>query len=197
LIRPDDEDKPFVARWNSLTRALLVEPSVKLIARSAMDYADLYEGTNCFPSTARLARNTGYSEKTVGRAWAAMRGIGMAEQVGRSDPKRHKASEYHLQIPDDWKALPLLGPKEGKFTCLHCGKLFIPKGNCTIYGDRDVRYNVRLYCFCPPPRENKGRADVSCFQAWEKARKRAGSKPWNQLGGDVWKLFRQARGDDW
>lgn len=197
MIRPDDDDKPFVARWNTLTRALLVQPSVKLVARSAMDYADLYDGTSCRPSGARLARNTGYSEKTVRDSWAILRALGMAERVGHGNGYTRKADEYALQIPEDWKSLPMLGPKEGKFTCINCEKLFTPQGNCTLYGEGDVRYNVRLYCFCPKPRKTKGREGPWCFDVWNQQRKKGGHQTWTEMGRDVWKLFREARSDDW
>lgn len=197
MIRPDDEEKPFVARWNSLIRILLVESSVKLIARTAMDYADLYDGTSCHPSNERLARETGYSERTVREAWAILRGLGLADRVGNSVAHRRLADEYELIIPDDWQALPILGPGGGKFTCLACGKKFNPQGNCNRETDGRITFKVQMFCFCPPPRANKGRDDVRCLSAWNHGRKLAGERLWRDLGHDVWKMFRESRGDDW
>ncbi|MEO3875487.1 helix-turn-helix domain-containing protein [Nonomuraea sp. B12E4] len=197
MIRPDDEDKPFVARWNSLIRSLLVESSVKLVARTAMDYADLYDGTGCHPSNERLARETGYSERTVRTAWATLRSLELADRVSRGVAHKREADEYDLVIPDGWHNLPLLGPRGRKFACLNCGKVINPQGNSELHKDGSVRFNVRLFVFCPPPRATKGREDERCFNAWEAAQKRAGESAWGQRGSGVWKLFRQARGDDW
>lgn len=197
MIRPDDEDKPFVARWNSLIRSLLVESSVKLVARTAMDYADLYDGTGCHPSNERLARETGYSERTVRTAWGTLRGLDLADRVSRGVAHKREADEYDLIIPDGWVNLPLLGPRSRKFTCLNCGKVFIPQGNSELHKDGGVRFNVRLFVFCPPPRATKGREEEHCFKVWDHDRRHAGDQTWAQLGKDVWKLFQQARGDSW
>jgi hypothetical protein len=67
-ISPDDEDKPFVARWNTLVSALLIEPSIKLVARQACDYG-IMDGEGIYPGNQRLARQTGYDERTVREAW--------------------------------------------------------------------------------------------------------------------------------
>lgn len=197
MIRPDDEEKPFVARWNTLVRSLLVESSVKLVARTAMDYADLYDGSSCRPSNERLARETGYSERTVRTAWATLRGLEMAERISYAVAHEHKADEYILAIPDNWSNLPLLGPRGRKFTCLNCEKLINPQGNCSVSEDETVRFNVRMFVFCPQPRKSKGRDDAWCFERWQAGRRHAGKRLWGDLGADVWKMFRVSRGDDW
>ncbi|GIM88769.1 hypothetical protein [Paractinoplanes toevensis] len=204
MIRPDDEEKPFIARWNMLARILLVESSVKHIARAAMDYADFDDGSNCRPSNERLARETGYNERTVRFAWSALRGLGMAERVSRGTSYLRQADEYWLQIPEHWANFPILGPHGRKFTCLGCGKLFNPVGNCSVNelptdapGADMVRYDIAKMCFCPAPRKTKGRDDASCLAGWNQAQRKAGSPLWNQLGLERWKLFRQARADDW
>lgn len=201
---PDDEDKPFIARWNMLTRILLVESSVKLVARSAMDYADFYDGSSCHPSNERIGRETGYNEKTVRLAWQVMRGIGMAERVGHGVAHLRLADEYQLCIPDHWQSLPLLGPRGRKFNCLHCHKLFAPQGNCSVNaepgdapGGEKVRFDLSRMCFCPPPRKTKGREQPACLDLWNQSQAAAGGMTWYQLGEERWKLFRQARGDDW
>lgn len=204
MFRPDDEDKPFIARWNMLARILLVETSVKLVARAAMDYADFGDGASCHPSNERLGRETGYSERTVRFAWSALRGMGMAERVGQAVSYKRIADEYVLQIPGHWESLPILGPHARKFTCLHCGKLFNPVGNCSVNelktdsaGADAVRYDLGKMAFCPAPRRTKGREDAACLTSWNQAQKKAGSPMWNTLGQERWKGFRQARGDDW
>lgn len=197
MIRPDDEDKPFVARWNSFVRVLLVEPSVKLVARSAMDYADLFDGTSCHPSNERLARETGYNERTIRSAWSVIRGLGMAERVSYAMAHRRKADEYELVIPEGWDRMPVIGPRGRKFTCLYCDTLINPRGNNELGSDGSVRFDVRQFVFCPEPRKTKGRDAPSCAGEWNRARKAAAEPSWVELGPDVWKLFRQSRGDDW
>jgi hypothetical protein len=204
LPRPDDEAKPFIVRWNTLCRILLVESSVKLVARSAVDFANFDNGSSCHPSNERIARETGYSEKAVRFAWSAMRGMGMAERVGNAVSYRRIADEYCLLIPSDWETLPVLGPYARKFTCLGCGKLFIPQGNCSVNAEKSdpkggdaVRFDLSRLCFCAPPRAKEGRSGDRCVTVWNKRRVDAGQPTWGQMSQDRWDLFREARGDDW
>lgn len=199
MIRPDDEDLPFVARWNALIRSLLIEPSVKLVARTAADYADFTDGSSCHPGNARLMRDTGYSDKTIRTAWATLRGMGLAVRVAVGNPAEGEADEYVLQIPDDWKRKPLLGPRGKAFRCLYCHKRFNPQPNSRVNefktdrsGDDAVRFKVFEFTFCPTPRKSAG-----CYELWTKARAEAGETPWPELGQKVWELFRESRGDDW
>lgn len=203
LFRPDDESKPFIARWNMLARILIVESWVKLVMRAAMDYADFDDGARCFPSNERLARETGLSERTVRYAWAMMRGTGMAERVGNAVAHRGIADEYWLQIPPNWAGMPILGPHGRKFTCPQCGKLFNPQGDWLLTGPKQgdkpdtVRYDIGPATFCPAPQRGAARGMTSCLDQWSAARKRSRQTPWGQLGNDAWKVFGQARGDDW
>ncbi len=180
-----------------MVRILLVESSVKHIARSAMDYADFEDGSSCHPSNERIARETGYTDKTIRLAWSAMRGMGMALRVARGVSYQRIADEYQLQIPDDWRTLPILGPHGRKFTCQACGKLFNPKANCSVYKNDEVRYNVAELSFCAPPRAKRGRAERSCLDEFNDRQLRSKAKPFHALGPDVWKHFQKARGDDW
>lgn len=204
MLPPDDDTQPFITRWNTLVRILLVESSVKHIARAAMDFANLDDGASCFPSNERIARETGYSEKTVRFAWSVMRGLGMAERVAGAVPWRGLPDEYRLTIPANWRALPVLGPRASKFACLACGKPFNPQGNCTVNGDPCdeagsdmVRFDLGRMVFCPAPRESKGRIGVDCRAAWSRWRVNAGGKAWDALREDQWKLLRESRNDDW
>lgn len=197
MIRPDDDTKPFVGRWNSLVRILLLDSSVKHVARAAMDYADLYDGTSCRPSNERLARETGYNERTVRNAWAVMRGLGLAERVSHGVAHRRLCDEYELVIPDHWDSLPILGPRGGKFTCLYCEKSFNPVGNSTVRPDGNVTFDLATMAFCPAPRKKKGREDPWCAALWDGQRHASGEALWNSLGQERWKLFRRARADDW
>lgn len=199
---PDTDDKPFPVRWNLLIRSLLVDSSVKHVARAAMDYANFYDGSSCRPSQERLARETGYSRTTVAHAWSAMQGMGLAELVDYSVSYQGRADEYQLQIPDHWRNLPILGPHGGKFTCVNCKRPFNPQGNCTVTKEDwmtyKVTYNLGPMVVCPPPRAKRGRAGPDCGAEWNDRQRDAGALAWRYLDdSDRWALFRQARGDDW
>lgn len=201
LHAPDDEDKPFIARWNVLTRILLLDPSVKAVARSAIDFADFTDGSSCHPSNKRIERETGLSDRTIRTAWQALRGLGMAERVGYGSPHRRLADEYQLRIPDDWRYLPIYGPHVQDFHCLYCGKGFTPQGNCTVSGTdgkEKIGYRLHLMTFCPPPRKTKGRDQPYCLDMWDASQVESGQPQWGRLdGSQAWAGFRKARGDDW
>jgi hypothetical protein len=100
--------------------------------------------------------------------------------------------------PDDWENLPVLGPSEGRFRCLHCGCAFNPRchHNLARAGGRQgpgwvVTWNLEKFCFCPPGRRNPR----SCHVLWDRGRPDA--QRWHKLGQERWKLFREARGEDW
>jgi ribosomal protein L24E len=196
VISPDDEERPFVARWNALVRILLVESSVKLVALAAMQYADFHDGTSCHPGNPRLSRDTGYSEKTVRTAWQVMRGLGMADRVRMGVPHRNIADEYELHIPDHWATgMPVLGPLGRAFTCLFCGKEFNPQGHSIVRKDGRVAWRVHEFAFCPAPR---GVSQSPCCISWDTDRAKAGKARWHEQDNKtIWSMFRRARGDDW
>lgn len=215
-LRPDDEDKQFASRWNLLVRILLVEPSVKLVARTAMDYADFDDGSSCFPSIERMTRETGLSDRTVRNGWAVMRGLKMAVRVSRGGSYRSRADEYQLEIPDDWKSLPTLGPHGKKFTCPGCGNLFNPDAH-SILDDRtpdktmpdgkprakagdSVAWVLGRLALCSWPSNTKGRTKGSweCRDAFNRKQRAEGEKTWDQLdGAGKWSIFFKARDDPW
>jgi hypothetical protein len=204
VITPDDEVKPdgkpvlFVSRWNALVGALLVEPSIKLVALQAAQYG-IAAGDDIYPGNERLARQTGLSEKTVREAWHFLRATGMAYRNAHSawTGERRTADLYELAIPEHWKAFAVLGPHSGKFTCQQCGKKFNPQP-CNVFrterdrpvinpetGNREVRWRLQHATFCPTPRGERG-----CVSDWC-----AANGAW---GGDgAWELFRKARNDEW
>ena len=204
-ISPDDADKPFAARWNALVSALLVDPSIKLIARQVCDYGFM-DGEDIFPGNQRLARQTGYDERTVREAWHFLRAASMAIRVESSawTGSKRTADRYELVIPGHWRNFPILGPHAGRFTCQHCGKLFNP-APCNVWreepksgskrpvpvvdrgGVRDLRWAVWKTVFCPAPRSGNG-----CKYHWE----RQNGNPWPGKQ-DAWGMFRKARDDDW
>jgi hypothetical protein len=199
MITPDDEDRLFVARWNVLVGALLVEPSIKLVAYQAAQYG-VADGEEIYPGNERLARQTGLSEKTVREAWHFMRGAGMAVRgLPSAWTGDHRTADlYELVIPDHWRGFPILGPHGGRFTCQQCQKKFNPQPCNTFLlgkdghpvispetGNRQVRWRLPAATFCPPPRK-----DRSCLSMWEAANGRWG-------GDGAWDLFKKARHDEW
>lgn len=198
-VRPDDDEKPFIARWNAFIRVLLVDPSVKHVARAAAaDYADFYDGTSCRPSSSRLARELGYDERTVRMAWGHLRAMGLADRVTPGIAHKGVADEYELKIPYYWDSMAILGPNSRKFTCLACGKVFNPPPAGRINDNGDAVWDLWKLCFCKPPRKTKGRAGIDCWTAWNTRRKSEGQPVWRQLDNETsWKLFREARADDW
>lgn len=195
MPRPDDETKSFQARWNTLVRVLLVESSVKLVARTAMDFADWDNGEGVFIGNLRMAVATTQSDKTVRTAWATLRALGMAHRVERGSSTKIKSDRYNLAIPPQWQAYAITGPHEQKFVCLHCQKKFLPPPVCVLTGNDRAAWRLSEACFCPPPRKRKGHpTPIACITAWEREERTR----WSDLDDeDAWKLFRQARSDDW
>ncbi len=214
MFRPDDEDKPFIRRWNQLTRILLAEPYVKLVARTAMDFADFEDGDNCFPSIERMVRETGLSDRSVRNGWAVLRGIDMAVQLRSSNSFHGAATVYQLQIPDHWWGLPIYGPHARKFTCLGCGKLFTPDAH-SVLTDRtpdktmphgkprkkagdSVGWVLGRFVFCSWPSDSGRTGSYACRDLWNARQREENGKTWNQTESDEkWKLFREARDDPW
>lgn len=211
---PDDEDKPFRPRWNLLTRILLVEPSVKLVAYMAGDYADFDDGSSCYPSVERMTRETGLSDRTVRNGWAVLRGLGMAVRVSRGGSYRGAADEYQLEIPDTWTSLPILGPHGKKFKCPGCGNLFNPDAH-SVLTDRTqdktmpdgvrrakagdtVGWNIGRLTFCSWPSDTRKKGSDACLAVWNAGRRAAKEALWVKLdGAKQWEIFREARNDPW
>lgn len=196
VVSPGDTTAAFPQRWSALLRLLLVESSVKLIARTAMDHADQADGSGCRVSNDQLARETSYSERTVRTAWGVLRGLGLAERVASAGydavNERHVSDEYRLTIPDGWHRLPLLGASSAKFWCLWCHRRFNPQANCGLLPDGRVTFEVHRFCFCA------GRvpgAKLSCFDSWQQAESQNNSRPWDDV--DRWSMFRRSRCGVW
>jgi hypothetical protein len=189
----DGTEIVFVRRWNTLVSVLIVEPSVKLVARTVVDYG-LADGQGIYPGNERIARETGYSSESVRHAWATLRALGMAERVTGSyyDGRRRTADEYELAIPAGWRHLPVYGPNLRRFHCQHCGKVFNPRAGTNLHGNGTVGWWLTRMVFCPEPRKGTG-----CFKLWERDRKAAGEPLWAALKDGAWNMFRRARDDDW
>lgn len=201
-LHPDDTSLTFVARWNTLISALLVEPSVKLVARTVVDYG-LRDGEGVYPGNQRIARQTGLGEKTVREAWHMLRGLAMAVRDNRTcwTGSKRLSDLYHLEIPADWRRWATLGPNFARFHCQHCGKVFNPQP-CTafftedgrpVYADkaegvRKVGWELPKACFCPPGR---GQKQSDCLIAGARSNRNL-HEP-----AEAWALFAKAREDDW
>lgn len=212
MITPDStvtskgDSLPFVARWSTLISALIVEPSVKLVALTAANYR-IYDGAGIRPSQQRVARQTSYDDETVRKAWAVMRALGLAERDTPSyyDGRKRTTDEYTLTIPDDWRSLPHYGPGMKRFHCQHCGKAFNPRPNTHLRQDGTVGWYLTEMAFCRKPGAPRPRRDGTtarkapawCFRLWERDRARRGLPSWDDLKGDAWNLLKDARGDEW
>lgn len=203
MISPGDEflssgdPAPFVARWNTLIAALIAEPSIKLVARTAVDYG-LYDGEGIYPGDPRLARQTSYDRKTVGHAFKVLRGLDMAIRVTESgwSGKRLRADEYDFVIPTTWRALPLLGPRFGRFTCQQCGKVFDPQPGTVIQENGTIGWHLSRMVFCSAKPLRSGKP--SCLELWNENRQRHRLLSWGATEDkDCWEMFNQARSDDW
>jgi hypothetical protein len=192
VIRPGDDGHAFLPRWHTLVRSLLVETSVKAVALVAAHYANFDNGESCHPGTARVARETGLSERSVRTAFGVLRGLGMAVRVEHAVAHRRRADAYALRVPDDWASLPLLGPSGRPFRCVFCRSQFAPAANCHLQRNGTVTFDVGRLTFCPRPRGRPG-----CLDLWDKARAERGEPTWSDLGAEQWVRFREARGDDW
>lgn len=207
-FHPDDTDLAFVTRWNILVAALLVEPSIKLVARTVVDYG-LTDGEGIYPGNERLARQTGLSGRQVQEAWHFLRATGMAERENRSvwTGRQRMADLYRLEIPPHWHQSAVLGPNCKRFTCQQCGKVLnappcngwvmekrpgcrylVPKVVDKADGVRAPAWYLWKATFCPARR-----GQMSCQALWERA-----NQSWGRLSNDAaWEMFRKARDDDW
>jgi rubredoxin len=204
-IFPGDEETivgdpvSFVVRWNKLVDAWIVESSVKLLARTAVDYG-VHDGQEIYPGNEQLSRKTGLSTVTIGKAWKILQASKMAELDVASmwTGKWRTANVYSLMIPGDWENLPIYGPNCKRFTCQHCGHLFNPQPGTDVGKNGGVGYYIARMVFCPDPGRPKrqhGEAGPrkpfppGCAALWQKG-----------AGKDTkitWEMFRKARDDEW
>lgn len=200
-----EDDRVFIARWNTLISALIVEPSVKLVARTAAEYG-ITNGEDIYPGNQRLARQTGYDPETIRQAWKVLRGTGLAIRDLRSqwDGKHRTSDLYALEIPADWRNLPIYGPHFKRFTCQHCGKLFNPRPGTVAHKDGTLGWFLVRMVFCPDPGTPRKRKNGTrppqppgCLSLWEQDRMATGLGGWRTLKTEAWELFRKARDDEW
>lgn len=85
--------------------------STKLLAFALATYADM-NGSRVRPGVGRLSRVAGVTDRTVKRALATLRELGLIERVKQGNRWAGHADEYRLTIPTNLLDLPMLDPDE-------------------------------------------------------------------------------------
>ncbi len=85
--------------------------STKLLAFVLATYADM-NGSRVRPGVGRLSRVAGVTDRTVKRALATLRELGLIERVKQGNRWAGHADEYRLTIPTNLLDLPMLDPDE-------------------------------------------------------------------------------------
>lgn len=73
--------------------------SHKTVLLALEDYADYRDGTGAHPGEQNLSVAAGVDVRTVRRALAAGKTLGLIEQTAAANPKAGKAAEYRLTLP--------------------------------------------------------------------------------------------------
>lgn len=71
----------------------------KTVLLALEDYADYRDGTGAHPGEQNLSEAAGVDVRTVRRALAAGRALGLIRQTAPANPKAGKAAEYSLTLP--------------------------------------------------------------------------------------------------
>jgi DNA-binding transcriptional ArsR family regulator len=107
-----DQRRAWLARIELERRAGRLTPAFADIARTLLRH--LSEGGQCDPCQRRLAEQSGYSERTVRRALAALRDLGLLDWQRRliRDRRgtRQTSNAYRLSTPATPPAAPALRP---------------------------------------------------------------------------------------
>jgi hypothetical protein len=96
-------EPPLRFEWERVIRSCVdMHVTVKAVAYTMATYGDL-DGTSVRPGNDALIADTCTSDKTVRRAVAELRGLGLIERVvhGSARGRAGVADEYRLAIPDD------------------------------------------------------------------------------------------------
>ncbi|WP_142282927.1 helix-turn-helix domain-containing protein [Mycobacterium aquaticum] len=73
--------------------------SCKTVLLALEGYADYRDGTGAHPGEQNLSEAAGVDVRTVRRALAAGRALGLIQQTAAANPKAGKAAEYRLTLP--------------------------------------------------------------------------------------------------
>ncbi|WP_337456598.1 helix-turn-helix domain-containing protein [Prescottella sp. D32] len=97
--------------WERIVRRVHMVQSTKLLAFVLATYADM-NGSRVRPGVGRLSRVAGVTDRTVKRALATLRELGLIERVKQGNRWAGHADEYRLTIPTNLLDLPMLDPDE-------------------------------------------------------------------------------------
>ncbi|WP_156370702.1 helix-turn-helix domain-containing protein [Nocardia arizonensis] len=97
--------------WERIARRVQMHSTTKFLALMLATYADS-DGTRIRPGVERLALVMCVSEKTVKRAFADLRALGLVERTKQGNRHRGLADEYRLTVPSTLLDHPMLDPNE-------------------------------------------------------------------------------------
>lgn len=97
--------------WERVVRRVQTHSTTKYLALVMATYAD-QDGSRIRPGVERLALVMCVSEKTVKRAFADLRALGLIERTKQGNRHRGLADEYRLTVPSTLLDEPLLDPDE-------------------------------------------------------------------------------------
>ena len=97
--------------WERVVRRVQTHSTTKYLALVLATYAD-QDGSRIRPGVERLALVMCVSEKTVKRAFAELRALGLVERTKQGNRHRGLADEYRLTVPSTQLDEPMLDPDE-------------------------------------------------------------------------------------
>lgn len=97
--------------WERVVRRVQTHSTTKYLALVMATYAD-QDGSRIRPGVERLALVMCVSEKTVKRAFAELRALGLVERTKQGNRHRGLADEYRLTVPSTLLDEPMLNPDE-------------------------------------------------------------------------------------
>ncbi|WP_378735368.1 helix-turn-helix domain-containing protein [Nocardia brasiliensis] len=97
--------------WERIARRVQMHSTTKYLALMMATYADA-DGSRIRPGVERLALVMCVSEKTVKRAFADLRALGLIERTKQGNRHRGLADEYRLTVPSTLLDEALLDPDE-------------------------------------------------------------------------------------
>jgi len=102
---PREKPRPLVVLWRHAVFNSSEPASTRLTLLALAENAN-QDGTSCFPSMERLAKQTGQNEKTVRRALDAVAGRWFTRAEVRFEGRKWKGYSYRLHIPEDADTTP-------------------------------------------------------------------------------------------
>jgi hypothetical protein len=100
-----EKTPPLLFRWRAAIRDSARSSTERLVAHVLSDYGNEH-GEDIFPSVARLAHDSGLSDKCVRKTLKSLRGAGWLDWTERYNARGQDASLYRLLIPKDFAPDP-------------------------------------------------------------------------------------------